>query len=96
MSYNFIHKKESIRFFPDTLFLFRLTDTAYLNIELSTSPVHDKGFSTSNKRRIVAAVFTVLLGSVILNPLRIPGPVIPQGTIISFVLTPPCPYSIPP
>ena len=50
----------------------------YSNIEPGISPVQDKGLSTLNKRRIVAAVFTVLLGSVILNPLRIPGPVIPR------------------
>ena len=62
----------------------------YLKMDSGTSPVHDNGCFILNKRRITDAVLTVLFGSSILNPFLILGPVIPHGTIISLIVTPPC------
>ena len=70
--------------------------SVYLKIDIGTSPVQTLGCFTLNRCRIMATVLTVLLGSVSLNPLRMPGPVMPHGTSISSVLIPPCPYPMPP
>ena len=68
---------------------FSYSHYSHFTIDLTTSPVHEDGCFSPNRYKIIAAVFTVLLGSVISIPFLILGPVIPQGTIISSVVTPP-------